>query len=191
MHAATKIFLLAAGVSMPCGLAAEGLSIGGKSSGNTYNRYSKLLDGRLAKQYKGSDRLRPGEKHLPRYGGGYNGEYLKMAEDVAATFGIPQDLFKRLIQRESNWNQNAVSPKGAIGLAQLMPETAALLGVDPKDARSNLEGGALYLKKQYVRFRSWKLAVAAYNAGPEAVDRYDDVPPYPETQAYVLAIMGR
>ena len=151
----------------------------------------KLLDGRLAKQYEGSKRLWPSDRHIPRYTGAYNGEYLPMAEKAAAKFGIPRDLFARLIQAESNWNQDAVSPAGAIGLAQLMPETAARLGVDPTDPQANLEGGALYLKQQYLRFRSWRLALAAYNAGPEAVEEYNDVPPYPETQAYVLAILGR
>lgn len=151
----------------------------------------KLIEKRLAKQYEGSNRLQPGSDHLPKFTGAYNGEYLAMAQEAAALFGVPKDLFARLIQMESNWNQNAISPMGAIGLAQLMPDTAKKLGVDPYDPRANLEGGALYLKQQFLRFRSWKLAVAAYNAGPEAVDEYDDVPPYPETQAYVLAIIGR
>jgi len=72
-----------------------------------------------------------------------------------------------------------------------MPDTAAKLGVDPRDPQANLEGGALYLKQQYTRFRSWRLAVAAYNAGPDAVVRYNNVPPFAETQAYVLTIFGR
>ena len=114
-----------------------------------------------------------------------------MAEAAAVKFGVPKHLFARLVQTESNWNADAVSPKGAIGLAQLMPGTAAILGVDPHDPQANLEGGALYLKQQFLRFRSWKLAVAAYNAGPEAVEEYDDVPPFAETQAYVLAIIGK
>ncbi len=151
----------------------------------------KLLDGRLAKQYEGSKRLLPKNGHIPRYAGAYRGVYLPMAEKAAAKFGVPRDLFVRLVQAESNWNPRAVSHKGAIGLAQLMPETAARLGVDPTDPKANLEGGALYLKKQFLRFRSWKLAVAAYNAGPEAVEKYDDVPPFAETQAYVLTIFGR
>ncbi len=160
----------------------------GAASGLTKSNL-KLLDGRLAKQYEGSKRLLP-QSDIPRYLGGYTGEYLPMAEKIAAEMGVPVDLFARLIQAESNWNPNALSPAGAIGLAQLLPETAKKLGVDPFDPEDNLRGGALYLKQQFMRFRSWKLALAAYNAGPEAVEEYDDVPPFPETQAYVLAIMG-
>ena len=83
-----------------------------------------------------------------------------------------------------------MSHKGALGLAQLMPQTAAVLGVDPLDAAQNLEGGARYLRQQYNTFGDWRLALAAYNAGPGAVERYGDVPPYAETQSYVLVIWG-
>jgi soluble lytic murein transglycosylase-like protein len=103
---------------------------------------------------------------------------------------VPEELFLRLVQQESGWQERAVSPKGAIGLAQLMPGTAALLGVDPHDPRQNLEGGARYLGDQYRRFGRWDLALAAYNAGPEAVEQYGGIPPYAETQGYVRAIWG-
>lgn len=82
----------------------------------------------------------------------------------------------------------AVSPKGAIGLAQLMPSTARMLGVDPWDPVQNIEGGARYLAAQYRRFGSWRLALAAYNAGPEAVTRHGGVPPYRETRTYIAQI---
>lgn len=153
--------------------------------------HERLLRGRLAIQYEGSRRLLPGSPHIPRYSGAYRGEYLAMAEKAAAQFGVPKDLFARLIETESNWNPKARSPRGALGLAQLLPETAAKLGVDPLDPRASLEGGALYLRQQFLRFRSWRLALAAYNAGPEVVAAYGDVPPFPETRAYVLAILGR
>jgi soluble lytic murein transglycosylase-like protein len=94
------------------------------------------------------------------------------------------------VQQESAWDLDAVSHAGAIGLAQLMPDTAALLGVDPHDANDNLDGGARYLAQQYRRFGNWRLALAAYNAGPEAVEAHDGVPPYAETQEYVRAILG-
>jgi len=171
-------------------VSAEEVTASSKSRLKLPKSYTKLLDGRLATQYEGSKRLLPKSTGIPRYTGSYNGEYLPMAEEAAALFGVPKDLFTRLIQAESGWNPKAISPAGAIGLAQLLPDTARKLGVDPHDPKANLEGGALYLKQQFMRFRSWKLALAAYNAGPEAVEKYDDVPPFAETQAYVLAILG-
>ena len=115
--------------------------------------------------------------------------HLSIARLMAQKHNIPVDLFLRLIQQESGWNEKAVSHKGAIGLTQLMPETAKLLGVDPYDVRQNLDGGARYLATQYKRFRNWRLALAAYNAGPEAVAKYRGVPPYEETQNYVRRIL--
>jgi soluble lytic murein transglycosylase-like protein len=171
--------------------SAQAISKSTKSRGGLAKYRLKLLDGRLSEQYENSKRLLPKDRGLPRYFGAYRGEFLPMAEKAALKFGVPKDLFSRLIQKESNWNPNALSPDGAIGLAQLMPDTAAKLGVDPRDPQANLEGGALYLKQQYTRFRSWRLAVAAYNAGPDAVVRYNNVPPFAETQAYVLTIFGR
>lgn len=185
------LFLTAASFGLAIGDSVLAQSSSSKSRVSISKSHQKLLDGRLSKQYAGSKRLLPDSNHIPRYTGDYKGEYLPMAEKAAVKFGIPKELFARLIQMESNWNPNAVSPVGAIGLAQLMPATAAKLGVDPTDPQANLEGGALYLKQQYMRFRSWRLALAAYNAGPEAVAKYDDVPPFSETQAYVLAILGR
>ncbi len=113
-----------------------------------------------------------------------------MARDAAERHGVPTELFFKLIKQESNWRTNARSHKGAIGLAQLMPGTARALGVDPHDPAQNLEGGARYLSMQYRKFRSWRLALAAYNAGPEAVEKYNGVPPYRETQNYVRRILG-
>ncbi len=103
---------------------------------------------------------------------------------------MPVDLFARLVQQESGWNPRALSHKGAIGLAQLMPATAQRLGVDPADPGQNLDGGARYLRQQYETFGTWRLALAAYNAGPGAVQKHGDIPPFRETQGYVLAILG-
>jgi hypothetical protein len=127
---------------------------------------------------------------IPAYRGD-PGVYQDMARVAARKHSIPEDLFLRLVRTESNFHPRAKSSKGAIGLAQLMPFTARNLGVNPHDPRQNLEGGARYLRQQYVRFGTWRLALAAYNAGPEAVERHRGVPPYAETQAYVRAILGR
>jgi soluble lytic murein transglycosylase-like protein len=125
------------------------------------------------------------------YDGTYDGPYLDMARSAAKRHGVPADLFLRLVQQESGFNPKAVSYKGAIGLAQLMPDTARRLGVDPEDPYQNLDGGARYLAKQHRLFGSWRLALAAYNAGPGAVRKHNGVPPYDETRAYVRVILGR
>ncbi len=165
-----------------------------KSRSRISKKVSRLIDKRLAKQYDSSSRLLPKNNRLelvPRYKGNYKGVYKPMAEAAARRYGVPVDLFNRLIQQESGWNPRAKSPVGAVGLAQLMPFTARKLGVNPNDPRQNLDGGARYLKQQFNRFRSWRLALAAYNAGPDAVQKYNGIPPYKETRNYVKVIMGR
>lgn len=126
---------------------------------------------------------------IPVYSGS-TGVYQEMARAAARRHNVPEDLFLRLVRTESNFRPGARSNKGAIGLAQLMPYTANHLGVNPHDPKQNLEGGARYLRQQYQRFRDWRLALAAYNAGPEAVARHGGVPPYNETRRYVKAILG-
>ncbi len=156
-----------------------------------------VLDGRASQQYNDSIRLQPPRAEVPvsmdagpAFRGRYTGPYLAVAREAARRHGVPEDLFLRLVQQESGWNTGAVSPKGAIGLAQLMPGTAQLLRVDPTDPVQNLEGGARYLRQQYNTFGSWRLALAAYNAGPGAVQQHGGVPPYAETQNYVRVIWG-
>jgi hypothetical protein len=112
------------------------------------------------------------------------------AAAAAEKYGIPVDLYLKLVNQESGFNPGAVSPAGAIGLGQLMPGTAADLGVDPNDPLQNLDGSARYLAEQYERFGDWEMALAAYNAGPGAVQKYGGIPPYDETQNYVRSIMG-
>lgn len=166
-----------------------------KSRMEMFREQTKLLDTRLSKQYDASVRLQPkgaggDAADLPRYSGRYKGEYLEAAKSAARKHGVPEDLFLRLVQQESGWNHVAVSTKGATGLAQLMPGTAELLNVDINDPEENLDGGARYLRRMYDRFGDWKLALAAYNAGPAAVEEHDGIPPYPETKNYVASIMG-
>jgi hypothetical protein len=99
-------------------------------------------------------------------------------------------LFQAMIKVESNYSQGAISPAGALGLAQLMPGTADYLRVDPADPIENLDGGARYLLEQMAEFGSLELALAAYNAGPEAVRKYDGIPPYDETQSHIVKVMA-
>ena len=162
----------------------------------TFSQQTSVLDSRAAQQYANSYRLQPDpiavptQGGAPAYAGSYRGVYLGMAQAAARRYSIPENIFLRLVQQESGWNPRAKSSAGALGLAQLMPFTARTLGVDPSDPKQNLDGGARYLRQQYDRFHSWRLALAAYNAGPEAVAKYSGVPPYSETQGYVRAILG-
>ena len=108
----------------------------------------------------------------------------------SAIHGIPPSLALSVASRESSFNPSALSPEGAIGVYQLMPATARELGVNPYDSEQNIEGGLRYLAQMYNRYGSWGLALAAYNAGPGTVDRYGGIPPYPETQTYVAAVLA-
>ncbi|QEC46841.1 lytic transglycosylase domain-containing protein [Baekduia soli] len=112
--------------------------------------------------------------------------------DAAATRnGIDPALLKGLIRQESGFDPAARSGAGAVGLTQLMPGTAASLGVDPTDPAQAIDGGARYLKQQLDRFGGdASKALAAYNAGPGAVARYGGVPPYAETQDYVSNVLA-
>lgn len=100
------------------------------------------------------------------------------------------NFFRSNIEIESAYNQGAVSHAGAIGLGQLMPATAQMLGVDPRDMMQNLDGSARYLLMLLDRFGSRELALAGYNAGPHAVERHGGIPPYAETQGHVRKVMG-
>lgn len=109
---------------------------------------------------------------------------------AAAKHGLPADLLFAVAQTESDFDQSVVSEVGAKGIMQLMPDTAKELGVDADDMRENIEGGARYLKRQLDAFDgNIEMALAAYNAGPDAVQKHNGVPPYEETQNYVKKIM--
>lgn len=116
----------------------------------------------------------------------------ELARLAAEKAGIDPVLFKALVQQESGFNPNALSPVGAQGLTQLMPKTAQMLGVrDPFDPVQNLDGGARYLAQMLKQFGGdTSLALAAYNAGPGAVSRAGGIPPFAETQNYVKRILG-
>ena len=206
--AARRLARAALALSLGLGLAvpamADGLRIqkSGKSRIAQFERQTRLLDSRLAGQYQQSARLRPKGTStksvvdlalpgtIPAYSGNRRSQYLPHARAMARKHGVPEDLFLRLVQQESGWNPSARSNKGARGLAQLMPGTAAKLGVDASDPIQNLEGGARYLRMMYNTFGDWRLALAAYNAGPGAVTKHKGIPPYRETRNYVRIIAG-
>ena len=110
---------------------------------------------------------------------------------AAHDHGLDPGLLRAVAWQESRGNSAAVSEKGAMGVMQLMPGTAAALGVNPGDPNANINGGAAYLAMQMAKFGNVELALAAYNAGPGAVVRYGGVPPYRETRSYVSTIMQR
>ncbi|TNE56364.1 MAG: lytic transglycosylase domain-containing protein [Sphingomonadales bacterium] len=119
-------------------------------------------------------------------------QYAAKVAELSARYDLSPALIEALIWQESRWRPVAISPKGARGLAQLMPGTARDLGVDPDDPFANLEGGARYLREQLDRFDgNLEKALAAYNAGPGRVERAGGIPRIRETQNYVVSIMDR
>jgi soluble lytic murein transglycosylase-like protein len=192
-----RVFAGAAIVAIGLTGAVQADTLSTQSRVKLFASQTKILDTRAKSQYNNSVRLQPPSVVTPTkwgtgptFTGRYNGPYLAMARDAARRHGVPEDLFLKLVQQESGFNPKAVSHKGALGLAQLMPQTAQLLRVDPHDPYENLDGGARYLMQQYRDFGNWRLALAAYNAGPGAVKKHGGVPPYRETQNYVKVIWG-
>ena len=118
-------------------------------------------------------------------------KYDDLISDASERSGVSFPLLKAIIKAESDFDPHAVSKKGATGLMQIMPENFKPLGIsDPFDPWENINAGARYFKQMYDRFKGkLTLSLAAYNAGPTAVDRYQTIPPYEETQEYVRRVM--
>ena len=129
----------------------------------------------------------------PASGTGASSAFDAQINAAAASNGIDPALLKGLVSQESGFNPSARSGAGAVGLTQQKPGTAASLGVtNPLDPAQSLQGGAKYLREQLDRFGGdEQLALAAYNAGPGAVQKYGGVPPYAETQNYVTSVMSK
>jgi soluble lytic murein transglycosylase-like protein len=121
-----------------------------------------------------------------------NNDIAKMVQVAANKYGVDPKLAMAVAEAESGLSQDAVSPVGAVGVMQLMPETASSLGVrNINDPRENIDGGVRYLKQMLTTFDGdVAKAVAAYNAGPQAVKNYNGVPPYSETRNYVARVLS-
>lgn len=120
------------------------------------------------------------------------GQYGSVITSAAQKYGIPTSLAGALVNQESGGNAGATSSAGASGIMQLMPDTARSLGVtDIYDPGQNIDAGMRYLKQQYDKYGRWDYALAAYNAGPGNVDKYNGIPPFAETQNYVKNILGK
>ena len=122
---------------------------------------------------------------------GASNEYDDLFRTAGARYGVDPALLKAVAWTESNFRPDAVSHAGAQGLMQIMPGTAEGLGVDPMDPAQAVDGAARYLRQQLDRFGDVRLALAAYNAGPGAVEQHGGVPPYDETIGYVSKVLGR
>ena len=121
----------------------------------------------------------------------YIKKYERIIEQASLRFGVASSLIKAIIKTESDFDHKAVSQKGAQGLMQLMPETAGAMDVkDPYDPEENIFGGTRYLSRLLERFGDIRKALAAYNAGPDLVEKYQGVPPIPETRNFVQKVMN-
>lgn len=152
------------------GESSQGASINRSSVGNTENMPNSLKSSSYSNDYVLAENA---------------------AKKASGIYGVPYNLIKAVIKTESGFNPYAVSGKGAVGLMQLMPETAAELGVDPYNPVYNVLGGTMYLKKLLDYYKgNMELSLAAYNSGIDNVNKYQGIPPFKETEGYVDKVMS-
>jgi len=157
---------------------------------NAYAEIEALQRNNLNKSIEQMQSIKGAESVSSNVGG--KSQMINLISQVCKKHGVDEKLVNAVIKQESNYNPKATSKVGAMGLMQLMPATAKSLGVkDPYNTVQNLDGGVRYLKSMLKKYNgNVILALAAYNAGPGAVDKYDGVPPYEETQQYVRKILA-
>lgn len=184
---ARQVMLATAAVGCLCAspAVAQVLEIGDQGEVATY-------DGPAVFTAEGATRLAPAAAPALLVAGAAPDAVRRELSSAADAYALDRGLVEAVAWRESRFRPAARSSKGAIGVMQLMPDTARDLGVDPFDPAQNIRGGALYLRRMLTTFGGdVRLALAAYNAGPGAVRKHGGVPPYAETQAYVTSILGR
>ncbi len=155
---------------------------------------STEMDASLVVHFEQEEYLPPHQEHASAPAGpsptAKPASIAELVDNAARKYGLPPAFVRAVVAAESGYQANAVSPKGAIGLMQLMPATARELGADPKIPEQNVDAGTRYLRDLLLKYDNHAYhALAAYNAGPGAVEKYHGVPPYRETQNYILNVM--
>jgi soluble lytic murein transglycosylase-like protein len=188
LNSAAHCLAMAAGVAALAGAAqAQVIEVGAQGQVAVYNGPTVFTDA-------GATPINPPVVHAPiqRAPSAERAAVMQELNAAASAYALSPELVEAVAWRESRLRHEAVSGAGAVGVMQLMPGTAAQLGVDQHDLSQNIRGGTAYLQKMVAEFGGdIVLGLAAYNAGPAAVRRYGGVPPYAETQAYVSAILDR
>ncbi|HZT28433.1 MAG TPA: lytic transglycosylase domain-containing protein [Bryobacteraceae bacterium] len=148
------------------------------------------IDSRMIRGFEPEDYVPPAQPVAPSAAPAPAPPPRDLADAAAGKYGLPKSLVRGVMAAESGFRPDAVSPKGARGLMQLMPGTAAALGADAADPRQNVDAGARYLRDLLQKYHYGLYhALAAYNAGPGAVDKYRGVPPYAETLTYIQRVL--